>query len=50
MVARKWILDQATNDVIVANTVAELREKLPPGLVQLSRDPGDDPKIVESWI
>jgi len=50
LVARKWLLDQPTNEVITAATLDDLREKLPPGLAQLSRHPSDDPKIVESWI
>jgi hypothetical protein len=39
-----------TNDMFVADTVDELRTLLPPGLVCLSRDPNDDPCIVEVWL
>lgn len=39
-----------TNDMFVADTVDELRMLLPPGLFCLSRDPKDDPVIVEVWL
>ncbi|NRF83818.1 hypothetical protein HQ619_07745 [Burkholderia gladioli] len=49
-VARKWLLDRPTSVVLQSKTLDELRSKLPSGLTQLPRDPGDDAKIVESWI
>lgn len=33
-----------------AETLDEARSKVPPNLVRLSRLPGEDPAIVESWI
>jgi hypothetical protein len=33
-----------------AATLAELRMLLPAGLTLLTRSPGDDPKIVETWL
>jgi hypothetical protein len=49
-VARRWLLDKWTPDVIVADTLEELREKLPRGLYNLGRDSRDEPQIVETWI
>ena len=39
-----------TGDVLTAPTLEELREKLPAGLVCITRQDGDDPAIVESWL
>jgi hypothetical protein len=33
-----------------AATLAELRMLLPAGLTMLTRAPGDDPKILETWL
>lgn len=49
-VARKWVLDQPTNDLLQDKTLDGLRAKLPRGLSRLERSPQDDPKIVEIWI
>lgn len=49
-VARKWLLDQPTAELVQGKTLEEVREKLPNGLVMLPRDVQDDSKIVESWI
>jgi hypothetical protein len=49
-VARKWLLDGPTPELLQGKTLDELRVKLPPGLHRLPRDPNDDAKIVESWI
>lgn len=49
-VARKWLLDQPTNDLLEDKTLDGLRAKLPPGLTCLARSPQDDPKIVETWV
>lgn len=49
-VARKWLLDQPTNDLLEDKTLDGLRAKLPPGLTCLARLPQDDPKIVETWV
>lgn len=49
-VARKWLLDQPTSELLQDKTLDELRVKLPPGLTRLERSPQDDPKIVETWI
>jgi len=40
----------ATNDVLTAPTLEQLRDKLPPGLTLLPREALDDAKIVESWV
>ncbi|WP_298150965.1 hypothetical protein [Flavobacterium sp.] len=49
-VARKWLQNIPTSELLQAKTLESLREKLPLGLVRLPRDAQDDPKIVESWI
>lgn len=36
--------------VITHNTLPQLRELLPPGLVHLSRQPEDLPEIEEVWL
>ena len=36
--------------IIRAKTLAEVRAKLPPGLICLTRHPTDDPVIVETWM
>lgn len=49
-VARKWLNDQATPELLQATSLDDLRGKLPQGLFRIERDPTDDAKIVESWI
>jgi len=36
--------------VLLADSTNVLRELLPPGLVRISRDPFDDPSIMETWV
>jgi hypothetical protein len=40
----------ATQFAIVADTLEELRQALPAGLLRLHRQAADDPHIVEVWI
>jgi len=49
-IARKWLNDQPTDEVLVAATLDELRAMLPPGLTRLGRRMEDDPVIVETWL
>ena len=35
---------------VAADTLVDLREKLPPGLMRLERSANDDPMVRESWI
>jgi hypothetical protein len=50
-VARKFVFGRPTDAILTAPTLDELRRKLADiGLVALTRSPGDDPKIVETWI
>jgi hypothetical protein len=49
-VARKWVLEKPTNELLQDQTLEGLRNKLPPGLTRLARATQDDPKIVETWI
>jgi hypothetical protein len=39
-----------TNDMFVADTLAELHALLPPGLFRMPRFEGDSPSIVECWL
>jgi hypothetical protein len=49
-VARKFLLDGPTDELLQDNTLDGLRRKLPQGLVRTERHPQDDPKIVETWV
>lgn len=49
-VARKWRLDQPTDETLRSATLDSLRAKLPQGLYRLDRSPQDDFRIVESWL
>ena len=52
--ARKWLvwdrLFTPTREMLAASTLIELRAMLPPDLTRVEREPGDDPKIVETWL
>ncbi len=41
---------QATDDIVTAASLQELREMLPIGLTRIPRLHGDEPQIVEVWI
>lgn len=49
-IARKFILDKPTDDIRIGNTLEEVRDMLPPGLIRLDRDFTDDIVIVETWL
>lgn len=49
-VARCFLGDQPTDRYLTADTLEELRRLLPPGLICFTRDPYDDPAIVETWF
>lgn len=49
-VALKWINDTPTQDLLAAGSLDSLRDLLPPGLVCMTRNTGDDPTIVETWF
>jgi hypothetical protein len=52
-VARCWRITgvvHATDGTLTADTLEELRAKLPLGLRRVSRHTDDDPVIVETWI
>jgi hypothetical protein len=50
-IARKFIIDRPTTELIISNTLENIREQLlAKGFVRLDRSPSDDPKIVEVWI
>ncbi len=52
-VARRWVVTPQpipTNDKLLADELETLREKLPPGLIRMSRQSGDDLVIVETWV
>lgn len=49
-VARKWLNETPTAELLQGKTLDELRSRLPGGLYRLDRDEADDPRIVETWI
>ena len=49
-VARKWLNETPTAELIQGKTLDELRARLPVGLFRLGRAEFDDAKIVETWI
>lgn len=49
-VARKWVLDKPTSELLQDKTLEGLRAKLPNGLHCMPRSPGDEPQIVETWM
>ena len=49
-VARKWIIDRPTSELLQDKSLEGLRARLPPGLTRLERSPNDDACIVECWI
>lgn len=49
-VARKWLTDIPTQTLHTADTLEEIRKQIPTGLVNINRQPSDDPTIVEVWI
>lgn len=55
-VARRWevgpshITPATSPPACVASSLEGVRAQLPPGLVQFSRHPTDDPCIVEVWV
>jgi hypothetical protein len=49
--ARKFMLDVATTEIMAAPTLGELRDRLrAKGLVLVLRSPEDDPRIMETWL
>jgi hypothetical protein len=53
-IARLWLVSRTgtvmTEETVSAATLEELRDRLPPGLYRLDRDPNDDPVVVETWL
>lgn len=52
-VARKFLNDQPTDEVIIRSNLKDLQQVLinkPKGLMCLQRSPDDDPCIVEVWL
>ena len=49
-VARKWVLDKPTSELLQDKTLEGLRAKLPAGLHCMPRSHGDEPQIVETWM
>lgn len=49
-VARLWDIQQPTNIVVLADTLDEIRQAVPEGMVCIRRRERDDPCIVEVWI
>lgn len=53
-VARIWLVEgrivAATTGTYIADDLETVRAMLPAGLINIGRQPEDDPVIVESWI
>ncbi len=49
-VARVWDANHPTHLVALADTLEEIREKIPPNMTKLPPMKEDDPVIVEVWI
>lgn len=53
-IARQFLISgglvRSTLSSVQGSTLEQVRSKLPPGLYRIDRDPGDDPKVVESWL
>jgi hypothetical protein len=49
-IARLWDCDIPTNIMATADTLEELRAKIPSTMVRMNRDAQDDPCVVEVWI
>lgn len=53
---RKWLIVKGvegpvpTEDKYVADTIEEVRLRIPSGFVRIERMMEDDPVIVESWV
>jgi len=53
VIARMWLTlprCEPTSVAVIGGTVDAVRDALPPGLVRLDRNPGDEPQIVEVWL
>jgi len=50
VVARKFILDKPTSEIIIGNTIEEVRSGIPKGLTRFLPDERDDSVIVETWL
>jgi hypothetical protein len=49
--ARKFMLDVVTSEIMTAPTLSELRNRLrTKGLVRVLRSPEDEPRILETWL
>ena len=46
----RLVTETQTSYVLVADTLAELQEMLPPDLERLLRQPADPPEVVEMWF
>jgi len=50
-VARKFIGETPTEEIILSENLDDIQDQLEAlGLVKVSRIPGDDPVIVETWM
>lgn len=53
-VARKFLVSgdgvKPTDEIETADTLHQIRRKIPQGLARFERSPGDVKSVVESWI
>lgn len=53
-VVREWVIEaghaKPCGRWFVRDTIEECRDALPPGLVNIGRQPEDEPQIMEVWV
>lgn len=49
-VARKFILDRPTKEILIAESLEEIRKLVSVGKICFNRHETDDPVIVETWM
>ena len=49
-VARKFISDKPTEEILIGETLEEIRSLLPKGFTRFERNPNDALSIVETWL
>lgn len=49
-VARRLQMNRPTADLVIGDTLNDVRSKLPAGLFRIERSERDDPMVRESWI
>jgi len=50
VVARRFLLDRPTDQIIIGSSLEEVRAQLPYGMLRIERSPSDEAHIVEVWL